>query len=187
MEEVMNKLFIVFLTLTLFSCTKTTNKSPEQDVCKAEFALKYNTALNHVLFAIVHNEPIEYFKERITADKEQLKKIKPNQKIEGADILVKHNMIINYWNSVLDTVRGRDILSLDNSSIKYLEKSKHNRTTNCFKNAWLFTRMFGWDKEGLGWSIPLELDKDKTLKVVLTKNNTVDFKKLEEIYDSIVK
>jgi hypothetical protein len=184
----MKKLSVLFITLLLFSCTKATVDRSEQETCHAEFVLKYPTSLNHVLFTIVHDDPVEYFKKEITANKDSLKMIDPNKKIDGTDILVKHNMIVNYWNHILDTVKGRDILSLDNSSIEHLKTSRHTRITNCFKNAWLFTRMTGdYDKGGLGWSLPLKLDKDKTLEIILREDNTIRFKDLEKIYDSIVK
>jgi len=158
----------------------------ENEICNAEFKLQYPKGMNHVLFTVVREDPMEHFKKKITVDREKLIKIKLDQKIEGTNISEKKNTVVNYWNYVLDTVTGSHIWDLQNNVGKNTP-FKHGHRTNCLPKAWLVTRMIGADDGAIGWSIPLNFKKGKTIEVKLTPDNAIKFKKLEKVYDSIVK
>jgi len=180
----MNKILGIFVvTCALLSAQTFASKKGTDianEICNAEFKLQYPQGMDHVLFTVVRQDPMEYFKKQLTADKERLKKIKPDQKIEGTNILEKDMRLENYWNYVLDTVTGSHIWEIyNNSSFK--------ETTNCSPKAWLVTRMTWRNDEAIGWSIPINFKKGKTAEITLTPNNAIKFKDLEKVYNSIVK
>ena len=180
--------FVVIFCLLLGSSTfasKIILGSGEKDVCNAEFKLQYPQGIDHVLFAVVHQDPMVYFKKQLTADQKKLKKHNSNQTMEMSKISEKEKTIINYWNYSLDMVTGSHIWELNNNTDK--EHSSHKLTTNCFKKAWLVTRMTPSHQGIVGWSVSLNFKKDKALELALTPNNTINFKDLEKVYDSIVK
>jgi len=180
--------FVVMSCFVLSSSTFASKKGPdvdEQELCTAEFKLQYPQGIDHVLFTVVIQDPMEHFKKQLTADKEKLKKRSSGTKTESCN-MSEENLIINYWNYSLDMVTGSHIWELYNNS--YKNRSSFKETTNCFKKAWLITRMSESDQGVVsGWEIPLAFRKGKTLEVTLTPKNSIQFNKLKKVYDSIVK
>ena len=201
----MNKILGVFvligsILLSLSACTSKKVSNTEQEVCNAEFKLQYPMGIDHVLFTVVQQDPIEYFKKELTADRALLKKAKVSSTTrvtEGTKVTVTENMIKemdaeakkmiirDYWNHILGTVTGYNIWELNNNTDEVT--SSFQETTSCSNKIWLVTRMVDVDQDIICWSIPLMLMKDNTFVVTLGTNNSIRFKELEKIYDSIVK
>jgi len=132
-----------------------------------------------VLFALVDKDPVEYFKADLKKSKQFL--------LETADLEDnRHRAVQSSWNSVFETVSGRDVFYLENIATNKHAPS-HSHGSNRSGKLWLVTKAMGCHDENMCWSIPLKVKKGKTIEVKLTDKNMVSNEKLEKIYDSIVK
>jgi hypothetical protein len=148
----------------------------------------YIVELGHpaILYTIaVEKDPIDLFKEQLKKSATYFSKKKSPTNIKEYDI---------QWawdHGVFSTVKGSDMWLLE-----YLQGQKNHLggfTTSCDskgcfnKPVWLVTQAVGNNGKTVVWSMRLKPKKGKTTEIKLTKDNAISYKKLEKIYDSIIK
>lgn len=175
----MKKLTISLIALFIFSCgVYAAEQKEEKEVFgRTIFKLDYpDRDVRVVLFSILQKDPLESYKEK-------LKKMRGFLLNKSKDR--GKNKISSIWGDLFSSVSALEVGYLENSN------SNNERVldgeTNLFQKQWLVTRVTDFNGKKLCWSVPFRPEKGKTVEVILTKDNVTDYKKLEKIYDSIVK
>ena len=130
-----------------------------------------------VLFSILNKDPLEIYKETLRKRREFL--------LNRTEHNSKKTDIAKVWGDMFSPLSAIEVAYLENSvsGTEYPMSGK----TNIFAKQWLVTRLaIGSDDNLFCWGVPFRPKKGKTVEIILTKDNVIDYKKLEKIYNSIV-
>lgn len=168
-------LILFFLLIPLISYAKEydSNEYWQLKVKMSNLSLPSDCVL---LYTIVYEDPINHFKKVVSEKKETFKQVYSDSK-EGA--------ITYSWQEIFSLVDGKEVYYAINKHDFVMNHGFHASLP--FSKAWLVTRAVHSKDEVLCWSIPLKKKKGKTTEIVLTDKNILSYKKLEKIYDSIIK
>jgi len=153
-------------------------KTQEQESWRADLKLEYpGEWLKGVMYILTEKDPMENFQEDL---KKRYEYYIETSKLKDS----KEQHIQWSWNSILSTVDGSRVSFIENHPSA---NSVYSVGGNNFNKQWLVTRAIGNNGKTICWSVPVNFKKGKTVEITLTDKNTVNYEKLEKIYDSIIK
>ena len=171
---------ILCFVLLLFSVSLWAGQKEEKPVFgKTIFKLNYpDKNVRVVLFAVLNKDPLELYKEALHKRRQLL--------LSRSEHKLKEMEISNIWGDIFSPLSAAEVGYLENN-ISGTERFLGGET-NIFVKQWLVTKpVVGSDNNIFYWGVPFRPKKGKTVEVTLNKSNVTGYKKLEKIYDSIVK
>lgn len=169
----------VLTTILLFVSVNIWAEKKEDLGCISRIKLDYpDKDVRVVLFAYSLEDPLESYKKNLV----KMKKFLLSRSTERD----KEVEIVSAWDRIFANMSPFELWYLENSNST--EERVFDDKYSCYnKRRWVVTMARSFNDKTLCWGVPFVGKKGKTIKVNLTKDNVIDYKKLEKIYDSIVK